>query len=135
MNLRPMLMSDADKMLEWKNYGETRKFAIQSDLMILREDHIKFLEKNIEQFQVIINDNDTPVGAVRIESHNEVSIWIDRLFRQRHYAYLTIKDIAQSGMSAKIVNGNIGSFRAFVKNGFYPVMYNEDYNYYLLKKQ
>jgi len=132
-----MEMSDADKMLEWKNYPETRKFSILTSNEIKREDHIKFLEKNIDQFQVIMNDYDIPVGAVRIH-HNEVSIWIDKLYRKRRYAYLTIKEIAQSGMCAKIVNGNIGSFRAFVKNGFYPVdyvaEYNHNRNYYIHQK-
>jgi len=134
MNLRPMLMSDADFMLELKNYPETRKYAILTSDEIKREDHIKFLEENIDQFQIILNDYDIPVGSVRIQN-NEVSIWIDRLYRKRRYATLTLKEVAQSGMTAKIVNGNIGSFIAFTKNGFYPVRYNEDYNYYLLQKQ
>jgi hypothetical protein len=43
--LRPMTIADADKMLTWKNYPETRQFAIASHEEIKREDHLQWLEK------------------------------------------------------------------------------------------
>jgi len=131
MYLRPMNMDDASFMLELKNYPETRQFAIQSHDEIKLEDHLKWLEKNIQFFQVIVNDYKNPVGAIRIQD-KEVSIWIHQAYRNRMYASLTLKENTGAGMIAKIVNGNVGSFRAFVRAGFKPVDYKE--NYYILQR-
>ena len=129
MNLRPMLMSDADFMLELKNYAETRDFAIQSHEEIKLIDHLKWLEKNIIFFQIIETDSGRRIGAIRIFG-NEISIWIERNFWGLGVATQTIKKVASKGMFAKIVNGNIGSFRAFIEAGFKPVAYKE--NFYML---
>jgi len=133
MNLRPMLMSDADFMLELKNYPETMDFAIQSHDEIKLIDHLKWLEKNIIFFQVIETDKGKRIGAIRIFG-NEISIWIERNFWGLGVATQTIKKVAVPGMFAKIVNGNIGSFRAFIEAGFKPVSYEVSQNYYLLQK-
>ena len=53
MNLRPMTMKDSDKMLEMKNYPETRKYTIVSSDEIKRKDHIKYIEANLQYFQVV----------------------------------------------------------------------------------
>jgi Acetyltransferases, including N-acetylases of ribosomal proteins len=135
MNLRPMTIADAEKMLEWKNYPETRQFAIQSHEEIKREDHIKWLEDNVQYFDVIefyIEPLNTTVkaGAIRI-FEGEISIWIDRAFRGKGVATRAIKKLAEADMVAKIVDGNVGSLRAFIKAGFLPVEHID--NYYLLK--
>jgi hypothetical protein len=133
-----MIMADADKMLEWKNYEETRKFAIKSDLMILREDHLKWLEKNIDSMSIIevevtvdLERRILQAGAIRV-NENEISIWIDRGFRGVGLATAAIQEVAKSNMTAKIVHGNIASMRAFVKAGFIPKWSIE--NYYKLQK-
>ncbi len=118
MKLRPMTMDDADKMLEFKNYEETRKFAIRSHDEIKREDHYAFLEKNLDQFQVV-QTKDAIAGAVRVNG-GEVSIWIDRAFRANGIALKTINQISYKGMIARIVDGNVASMRVFCRAGFLP---------------
>jgi len=133
-----MTMADAEKMLEWKNYPETRQFTIQSHDEIKLEDHLKWLENNVQYFQIIqFNPNGDflkPLmgGAVRIHA-DEISIWIDRAFRNQGIATRVIEMVAQKGMTAKIVDGNVGSLRAFIKAGFLPVEYNYVDTYYLMK--
>lgn len=131
MKLRPMTMDDAEFMLELKNYPETRQFAIKSDLMILREDHLKWLEQHVQEFKVIVSETKNPVGAVRVHE-KEISIWIDRNYWGKGIATKTINTVAEKGYWARIVDGNVGSFRAFTKAGFYPVFRAE--NYYILRK-
>lgn len=131
MNLRPMEMSDADFMLELKNYLETRQFAIKSQDKIKLVDHLKWLEKHIIFFQVIETDNNRRIGAVRIFG-GEISIWIDKDFWGLGVASQIITKVCEAGMFAKIVDGNVGSFRAFIKAGFKPVAHES--NYYILQK-
>jgi len=128
-----MTMADSDKMLEWKNYSETRQFAIQSHDEIKREDHLKWLEKNLQYFQVIEAFNGKEmVGAIRIQD-GEVSIWVDREFRKCKVATGILITGTNYGMTAKIVDGNVGSMRAFIRAGFLPIDHVD--NYYTLKKQ
>lgn len=126
-----MTMDDADIMLEWKNYPETRKFAIKSHEPIEKEAHYDWLSKNLIWFRIIENQNE-PIGAIRIFG-SEISIWIDRRYWGFGIATKAIQAIATDGMYAKIVNGNVASFRAFIKAGFVPVNYSDD-GYYILKK-
>jgi len=130
MNYRPLTMDDADFMLKLKNDPQTRQFAIQSHEEIKREDHIVWLEKN-KQFFNIIEFVDKRVGAIRIEG-NEVSIWIDKEFWGKRVATTALMQVTDIGQVAKIVNGNIASFKAFVRAGFVPVEYKD--NYYILRK-
>jgi len=131
-----MTMDDAEKMLEWKNYPETREFAIKSHDEIKLEDHLKWLEDNSHYFQIIefnpSSDFFKPLigGAIRVQD-GEISIWIDRAFRRHGAATKAIKIVAESGMTAKIVDGNVGSLRAFIKAGFLPIEHID--NYYLMK--
>lgn len=120
MNLRPMTMQDADKMLEFKNYSETRAFAIASQAEIDKQLHYAWLENNLQYFQ-IIQDIDI-IGAIRIQD-DEVSIWIDREHRRKGWATRILQKVTAPGMWAKIVNGNIYSFNAFLSAGFKPTRY------------
>lgn len=136
-------MEDADFMLTLKNYPETRKFAIASHEEIKKEDHLKYLEANLEFFQVIESDNATiqdgkgnfvslqPMGAVRI-SDNEISIWIDRMFWNNGIASWVLEMVSEKGHQAKIVEGNIPSMRCFINADFKPVKKNN--NYYIFQK-
>ena len=118
-------MADADKMLEWKNYPETRMFAIVSQDEIRRGNHLAWLKKNIKYFQIILCYGEV-CGAVRIQD-KEVSIWIDRSFWGRGLATETIKMISQKGFTAKIVLGNVASMRCFIKASYFPVSYRGKY--------
>ena len=120
MKLRPMLMSDADFMLSLKNDSDTRFFALLTSEEIKREDHIKFLEKNIQYFQVIQDGVMQRAGAIRIQD-SEISIWLDPKFRGKGIALKTINTVKEKGMTAKIVFENFPSLRAFIRAGFLPV--------------
>lgn len=140
-----MTMDDADKMLEWKNYEETKQYSIVSwGEDIMWDDHIEYLKDNIQFFQIaetIVEDKTVRVGAVRVKD-NEISIWIDRAFRNIGMAKMIINRVAVSGMTATIVEGNIASMRAFIQSGFLPIEHditggknkNDNY-YYTFKKQ
>ena len=131
MNLRPMLMTDANFLLELKNYPETRKFAIASHEEIKKEDHLKYLEANLEFFKVLQNESGVPLGAVRI-SDNEISIWIKIEHWGQGIATWVLESISEKGHTAKIVEDNIPSMRCFINAGFKPVKKNS--NYYIFQK-
>ena len=135
MMLRPMTIKDADFMLELKNYPETRMFAISSKKKILKRDHRKWLEKNIQHFKIIGNLIDNHGyemrGVIRIQD-NEISIWIDRKYWGFGVASDAINFLSYSGLIARIVDGNIGSMRAFINAGFKPIEHKN--NYYIFQK-
>lgn len=122
MRIRPMILEDADFMLELKNYPETRQFSISTPHEIKREDHLTWLEKNIEHFQVIEEFNNVPIkiAAVRFVD-NEVSVWVHQKYRGMGYAVSAINGVKKDGCIAKIVIRNIPSIRAFIKAGFKPI--------------
>lgn len=130
MNLRPMTMADADKMLEWKNYPETRQYAILHNNEIKKEDHYEWLRGWLYEFQVIDSGGNL-CGAIRIHN-NEVSIWIDREYRNQKLASLFLEGVAKHRMIARIVAGNIASIRTFINAGFKPISYQD--NYYIFQK-
>lgn len=125
IKLRKMTMEDADLLLSWKNYPETREFAIVSHEIIERENHLKWLEKNIQYFQ-IIEETGVECGAIRIQD-NEISIWIDRELWGLGYAQDAINLASQKGYTAKIVAGNIASMRCFIKCGYLPISFQDGY--------
>ena len=138
-----MEMADADFMLQLKNDPETRRFSIVSQEEIKKEDHYKWLEENLQYFQIIQSDNAvtqdgkgnfvcySPIGAVRIQN-NEVSIWIDRMFRGNGMASYVLEMVSEVGMTAKIVEGNLASMNCFINAGFKPIKKNN--NYYIFQK-
>ncbi len=133
--LRKMRMSDADFMLDLKNLPETRQYAILSDKEIKKEDHMKWLPKNIKYFQVIegIDENGKHrLGAVRVQD-NEVSVWVSREHRGKQVAQRVLHQISDIGMTAKIVAQNIPSMRAFIGAGFRPTEF-VDNKYYIFKR-
>ena len=127
-----MTMEDADFMLELKNYPETRRFSISTPHEIKRADHIYWLEKNIQYFQVVDGATER-IGCVRLFA-KEISIWIDRKYWGLGVATEVIKKVSEPGTYAKIVDGNVASFRAFVKSGFVPVAHSAVDKYYILQK-
>lgn len=121
-----MTMDDADFMLELKNDNDTRNYALATIEAIKRDDHIRYLEENIQYFQVI-EDGGTimqRVGALRIQD-NEISIWVSPKFRGMGYATSAIKKVRKNNMTAKIMSGNLPSMRAFIKAGFFPIQLNQ----------
>jgi RimJ/RimL family protein N-acetyltransferase len=125
ITLRPMTMNDADRMLEWKNYPETRMFALVTHDKIERKHHIKWLAKNLMFFRIIMCDGEV-CGAVRVQD-SEISIWIDRAFWGKGLATGTIKMVSKEGYTAKIALGNIASMKCFIKAGYIPISYRGEY--------
>ncbi len=111
MKLRPLTMADADFMLKLKNYEETRQFAIASHEAIDAEDHYRWLEKNLEYFQ-IIHDEEKSIGAIRIQDL-EISIWVDKEFWGLGIATYILQHVSERGLTAKIVEGNVASMKCF----------------------
>ena len=66
ITLRPMTMETADKMLEWKNYPETRRYTVASSKKVRRQDHLEWLRSNIHLFKVICRGRDV-CGAIRVQ--------------------------------------------------------------------
>ncbi len=130
IKLRPMTMEDAPLMLKWKNYPETRKFAILSHDKIPLDKHLKWLKKNIQYFQ-IIEYGKKIAGAIRVEN-KEVSVWLDRAMRRKGLATQAVDSVSKHGYSAKIVTGNVPSMRVFITCGYSPVSFTN--GYYTFKK-
>lgn len=122
-------MADADFMLALKNDPQTRQFAIVSHDEIKKEAHYEWLEKNIEHFQVAETNAGVRIGAIRIQD-SEISIWIDKEYRSKGIGCMLIKRVAFKNMTAKIVDGNVASMRAFICAGFKPCLHVD--NYYVL---
>jgi len=131
MQLRKMTMSDADFMLQLKNYPETRKFSLVTPFEIKKEDHYAYLENNLQHFQVIEDNAGEPVGVLRIRD-NEVSIWIDKQCWSRGVATYILQHQCDRNMFAKIVEGNIASMRCFIRAGFLPKSFQD--NYYIFQR-
>lgn len=133
MKLRQMTFADADFLLEIKNYPETIRFSIITEEEIKKEDHYKWLEQNIQYFQIIVDERYGDIGAIRFKD-GDVSIWIDRKYWKQGRATYALQTFCQRGQTAKIVEGNIGSMKAFVRAGFEPTDYNYEGSYYTFKK-
>lgn len=128
IKLRPATIEDAQDLFRWKNDPVTRRFSILTKNKIKWEDHLEYLNKNIGSFQ-IITDGENSFGAIRIT--DEVAIWLDKKYRGKGIAFEALQQIIERGMVAKIVNGNIASFRLFISLGFKPIEYMG--GYYILK--
>lgn len=131
MTLRPMLMTDADFMLELKHYPETKQFSLIAYDEIKREDHLKYIEQYLEHFQIIEGRNGDALGALRIQD-NEVSIWISRNYWEMGFATFVLQRHTNKGMTAKIVPANIASMRCFIRAGFLPKSFQD--GYYIFQK-
>ena len=127
MKLRPITMEDADQMLEWKNYPETRQFAIASHDEITKEAHYAWLKDHLDGFFIIENDDGVRCGAVRIHN-NEVSFWVDRSMWGKGIATWVLIHVTYPGLFGKIVDGNLASMRCFIRAGYEPVSYHDGYS-------
>lgn len=131
MNLRKARTKEEIDMIslfEWKNYEETRAFAIKSKRKIKWEDHENFFLDHVDEFEMIyLHDAEAPIGAVRIEG-DEISIWIDRSARRKGIATFILEKVSEVDKSwAKIKIDNIASLRAFINAGFKPIELRNDY--------
>ena len=130
IKFRPAIIDDAKNVLRWKNDPVTRKFAIATHDKIEWENHLKYFKKHMQDIR-IIEVNGEAAGDIRMDDE-EVSIRLDKKFRGQGIGYAALKEIIEPNMIAKIVDGNIASFRLFIKLGFKPVFYKK--GYYILER-
>ena len=128
-------MDDAQALLNWKNDPVMRRFSIATHDEIKMEDHLKWLEKHLDEIYIICDHRDT-YGDVRLEG-NGIAIKIDPHFRGMGIGTKAIK-LAQDmrdELIAFIVNGNVPSMRLFLgagfkitgyRNGYYILMWNRE---------
>jgi hypothetical protein len=114
-----MTMEDADRMLIWKNYPETRRFALATKVKIKPADHYRWLSDNLSSFRIILH-RENVCGAIRVRNQ-EVSIWLDRACRGKGLAVAAIKKVSKRGYTARIARGNVPSMICFVRCGYWPV--------------
>lgn len=117
-------MEDAARLLAWKNDPVTRRFAIVTHEIIPMQTHLEYLKGHLQDIQ-IIEYGGVPVGDIRIDE--EVSIRLDPEYRGKQIGYKALSLVVRPKMVAKIVNGNIPSFRLFLSLGFKPKSYEEGY--------
>ena len=131
IKLRPATMDDARVLLNWKNDPVMRKFSIETHDEIKMEDHLKWLEKHLNEIYIICSHRDT-YGDIRLEG-NVIAIKLDPDSRGKGIGKKAI-GLAQGirdELVAYIVNGNVPSMRLFLGAGFKVTDYNED-GYYIL---
>lgn len=126
-------MADAENLLKWKNDPTMRKYSIVTHEKIKMADHLKWLKKNLKGIY-IIGDN---FGDVRV-SGKEVAIKLAPEHRGKGYALEALRamDRRYKGLTAKIVDGNIASFRLFIKAKYMPIEHKvtNGVGYYILKR-
>ena len=134
--LRLMTEEDTDKIIKWRNSKSVMdKFIVKTPLT--REIHQNWIETKIKtglarQFIVCLLEDNTEIGSVYFrdidnEKHTaEYGVFISEEYTGKGYGTIALKlmkDIARNDMgfktlTARIVDGNIPSVRAFEKNGF-----------------
>jgi RimJ/RimL family protein N-acetyltransferase len=133
MKFRLATIEDAEDLLRWKNQKDARQFSIAHHRRILKKDHLKWLEKTLQEGKMKIWILEG-VGNVRI-INNEIAIGIDELEYGKGWATKMIKFFSKPGMTAKIVDGNVASMRVFYKCGFKPFAHacENGIGYYILR--
>ena len=132
IKLRRATMEDATNLLEWKNDPTMRKFSIVTHDEIKMADHLKWLEKHLDEI-FIIEDGGIPLGDIRLEG-DTIAIKLSPESRGRGVgrAAIVLAQEMRTEMTAHIVNGNVPSMRLFLGTGFKIVDYCED-GYYILR--
>lgn len=122
---RPAALKDTGFLFVLKNDRDVRMNSIYSHRKIPFKPHKLWMEKHVHEITIILADG-MPVGDVRIEE-NEISIKLLPAFRGKGIGGQAIKELSRKGQVAKIVEGNIGSMRIFVQNGFNFTGYEKGY--------
>jgi len=147
--IRPARMKDADALLDIKNDYDVRQFSIVTKDEIRREDHLRWLERALNNPDVrlfcICHGGGYVVGDVRLDvlakDSIELSVRIRPSFRRigigigtfaLAFAITEAKKIAgdKVKLMAKIVDGNAASMALFKSVGF-RVAYHDNVVSYL----
>lgn len=142
ITIRQATLVDAENLLKWKNSYDMRRFSIVTTKIIKWNDHLVWLKKHLRNIYIIEYFNDlvdvSSAGSIRIDN-DEIAIIIGEEFRKRGIALEAIESVKRDGLIAKIVDGNVASFRLFLKCGFKPIKHKQTMRdgkligYYILK--
>lgn len=124
MKLRPATLEDSNFLLRLKNDKTMRKFAIVTHEKIQKENHERWLEKNVGSIKIAYETE--PIGMLRV-SNGEISINIAKKYRGKGFGLKMLKGVKGY---AKIVDGNVASLNLFLKAGFKVKSHIK--NYYVL---
>ncbi len=149
--VRPVLPSDSNQLLKWRNHELVRRFSKNSSL-ILEIDHENWFKhkldpKNSTHRIFIFQEDLTLVGMSRLDvnekSKGEISIIVDPGLFSRGYGASILKQTIQIGfreasltnLIAVIHNDNHASIALFTKNGFKELERGQVFSTYSLFKQ
>lgn len=135
IKLRQATLADAQDLLKWKNDPLMRDFSIVSSKVIKETDHLKWLDKHIQDI-LIITYNGENCGDIRFDG-NEVAIKLDEKFRGMGIAKKALLKAlkGKENIIAKIVDGNVASMRLFQSCGFKVIDHQfNNKGYYILKR-
>ena len=132
LHFRFALPSDVNLYFKWTNDHQVRKNSFITN-EILYDDHVKWFNAKLKSeicfFYLFFNDENIPVGQVRIEKNNEetiIGISIDKHHRGKSYGVpmllMSCQDYFKKFPDGKIVayikENNITSLMIFKKAGF-----------------
>lgn len=122
MNFRPATLKDSDLLYQWRVEGEQADWY--EGPKTSREDHDAWLFSRVHNGAVriwIIEEEETPVGVVRLDSNDELSVEIAPEWRGKGYGTKAIQWAcrqAQGRVKACVDVSNYHAARAFRKAGF-----------------
>ena len=151
LRVRPVLPSDSNQLLKWRNHELVRRFSKNSSL-ILEKDHENWIKhkldpKNSTHRIFVFQEDLALVGMSRIDvnekSTGEISITVDPGLFSRGYGSSILKQTIQIGfrevnltnLIAVIHNDNNASIALFTKNGFKELERGQVFSTYSLFKQ
>lgn len=137
MKLRPITIEDADFLLKLKNDPAVRWNSIKTNRKIYKRDHMKWLKDRLKKDgYYMIEIGNQSIGTIRFDP-KEIAILVHKDYRGKGIGTEALQTALQKHterpLFAKIVDGNIASFRLFLKMGFLPVDYEEYYYTLCLK--
>lgn len=97
LSLRPVELSDANMLFQWRNEKETRANSLHSEKLVY-EDHVRWLKSVLgtakAQYFFILMANFVPVGQIRLAVENKmalISYSIDATHRGSGYGRMILK--------------------------------------------
>ncbi len=141
LRLRKALYSDMDILYDWRNEKRTRDNSFHSSF-VLYDEHKKWFEtmmKSADIVQYIMEEENLPVGQVRLNIHNEmaqISYSIASEYRYKGYGHKIIRLIKDKVLKehpqikklvAKVKFDNIASQKIFEKEDYKMKYYCYEY--------
>lgn len=122
MNFRPATLKDSDLLYKWRTEGEQASWYEGPHTS--RDQHEVWLFDRILSVAVriwIVEEEETPIGVVRLDSNDEISVEIDPEWRGQGYGTKAIMWACQHAtgrVKACVDATNVEARMAFEKAGF-----------------